>query len=212
MPGGSGAPQPSGGGKGAAIQAGASFLGGLFGGRAADKRRAKEALLNRQFQERMSSTAFQRQAIDLEKAGLNRILGLSGSGASSPGGSMAAQQDYITPAINTALAARIQNAQIKKITAETNLTETKEDVIRPAAIIGETVGGWLHNIKHLFKGETMQQFLQDMQISGVPHSARQIPLEVEVTKGSKQQTPAEKRWLERYKKGAKGSHKHTRKK
>lgn len=39
------------------------------------------------FQERMSNSAYQRQARDLEKAGLNRILGAtSGGGASTPGG------------------------------------------------------------------------------------------------------------------------------
>ncbi len=204
MPGGKGASTPSGGSGWA--QAGASFFGGLFGGRAADKRRAREAALNRAFQERMSSTAFQRQTKDLQAAGLNRILGLSGSGASTPGGSMAAQQDYITPAINTALAVKMQKAQIDKIIAETNLTGTKEDAIRPAAEIGDQIGRWLHNLKHMMKGETFQQFLQDMQISGVPHSARQIPLEVEVTKGKREQTPAEKRWLKRYKKGASASH------
>jgi len=40
------------------------------------------------FQERMSSTAYQRAAADLEKAGLNRIIAL-GSPASTPTGSMA---------------------------------------------------------------------------------------------------------------------------
>lgn len=49
---------------------------------------AGQADLNRQFQERMSSTAHQREVEDLKRAGLNPILSANG-GSSSPSGSMA---------------------------------------------------------------------------------------------------------------------------
>ena len=65
-------------------------MGGLISSKGTKAANAKQIALAREqmdFQERMSSTAYQRAADDLEKAGLNRILAI-GSPASSPGGAM----------------------------------------------------------------------------------------------------------------------------
>lgn len=46
-----------------------------------------EALANRNWQENMSNTAYQRAVEDMKKAGLNPILAFANGGASTPGGS-----------------------------------------------------------------------------------------------------------------------------
>lgn len=102
---------------GAAIGAGASILGGMSG----NKKSSREALLDRRFQERMSSTAHQREVADLRKAGLNPILSATGGkGSSTPGGSTAQQRNPVPDNIaSTALAVKMQHAQIENIKQDT---------------------------------------------------------------------------------------------
>ena len=85
---------------------------------------ARQAQLNRAFQERMANTAYQRAAADLDKAGLNRILAL-GSPAATPGGSAA--QSGILPAGSSAVqaGASLMNAVTGAHSAKQNIAESK---------------------------------------------------------------------------------------
>lgn len=94
---------------GTVLSSAASFYGQERANRA-NVQMAREQMA---FQERMSSTAYQRATADMRLAGINPMLAYAQGGASSPGGAMATVEDAVGPAVASAQHARRLSQELK---------------------------------------------------------------------------------------------------
>jgi len=111
---------------------GGSLLSGAFNARSAKKQM--------DFQERMSNTAYQRAANDLQRAGLNRVIALGNPAISPSGASSSMNAPQLGSAVNNARVAnsqvrnaeaviQTQQAQASQLRAQTEKTLAEKDFI-----------------------------------------------------------------------------------
>lgn len=106
----------------------AAIAGQVGGNLITSAMQIREAKRNRNFQERMSSTAYQRSMTDMRLAGLNPMLAFSKGGASTPGGSTAQVTNPMGGVVSSALQTDRVLSEVENLDQTNRSLKSKADM------------------------------------------------------------------------------------
>lgn len=170
------------------VGAGIGTAGAIFSARQANR-----------FAERMSSTAHQREVADLRAAGLNPMISAN-RGASSPQGVAPDVSGGAQRGISSALAVRMQKAQIGLIEAQADAAGAAAGLSRTQAADISTTGAGGRYGKLAAEAE-LAQMTVEQQRQAMPLALERARKEIELSSATAEQVKARTQLLELLRQG-----------